>query len=108
MYVDLLSAALEVERGGPVSEAGLFASAMACRTRMLDARLRKIRSAEAQLAIELDYDRSLIALCAAVGIDVQARDFARPESERARLERVLAEAGVDVAGVGATSRPGPG
>jgi hypothetical protein len=108
MYVDLLSAALAGESGVATTTEGLFASAVICRDRMLDDRRGRGRSAEGQLASEVDYDRSLIHLCAALGIDARAVDFAQPAHERARLEEALAAAGESLSGdaTGPRMRPG--
>ncbi len=53
----------------------------------------------AGIARQLDYDTALIRLCRLHGIDCGPERFAVPAAERARLEHVLADAGV---------LPGPG
>jgi hypothetical protein len=98
MYVDLLSAALAGESGESPTTEGLFAAASICRARMLDDRRGSGRSAEGQLASEVDYDRCLIHLCAALGIEARPGYFARPAQERARLEQALAVAGESLTG----------
>ena len=47
------------------------------------------------LALELDHDRMLLRLCAAMGIESDPSRFANPLAERARLEALLRSAGVD-------------
>jgi hypothetical protein len=105
MYVDILSAALAGEHGGPTTSEGLFSAAILCRTRMLDSRRRRRGSAESQLAYEVDYDRALINLCTALGIDTQPGRFAQPAEERSRLEQALAAAGEDLAAISASHQP---
>jgi hypothetical protein len=45
------------------------------------------------LAFELDRDRMLVRLCAALGIETDTALFACPRPERERLERLLGEGG---------------
>ena len=52
--------------------------------------------AAASLAAQLHYDATLLRLCHARGIACSPERFSRPEAERQRLERALAEAGVPV------------
>jgi len=47
------------------------------------------------LALELDHDRMLLRLCSALGIESNPERFANPLAERARLEALLREAGID-------------
>jgi hypothetical protein len=47
------------------------------------------------LALELDHDRMLLRLCAAMGIESDPTRFVNPLAERARLEALLRRAGVD-------------
>jgi hypothetical protein len=47
------------------------------------------------LALELDHDRMLIRLCWAMGIESDATRFVNPLVERARLEGLLRQRGVD-------------
>jgi len=47
------------------------------------------------LALELDHDRMLLRLCSALGIESDPTRFANPLAERARLENLLRNAGVD-------------
>jgi hypothetical protein len=54
-------------------------------------------SASLALAAEVSYDRALIKLCTANGIAADVVGFSHPGAERARLERELATAGIDLA-----------
>ncbi len=47
------------------------------------------------LALELDHDRMLLRLCAAMGIESEPSRFVNPLAERARLDTLLRRAGVD-------------
>lgn len=47
------------------------------------------------LALELDHDRMLLRLCAAMGIESDPSRFVNPLDERERLEALLRRAGVD-------------
>jgi hypothetical protein len=47
------------------------------------------------LALELDHDRMLIRLCSALGIESDPAQFVSPLVERARLEGLLHQRGVD-------------
>ena len=47
------------------------------------------------LADQISYDRSLIRLCLAFGIDTEPTRFEQPAIERGRLENVLSSIGVD-------------
>jgi hypothetical protein len=100
MYVDLLSAALAGGSEVATTTEALFAAAVICRDRMLHDRRGSGRSAEGQLASEVDYDRSLIHFCTALGIEAGPGHFARPAHERARLEQALAAAGESLSTVG--------
>ena len=70
---------------------------------MLDSRIRRDRSAERELAREVDYDRSLIILCTVLRIDANSEGFAQPAPERARLEKALTDAGEDLTTGGSDS-----
>ena len=99
MYVELLSTVLDA---GPdeLRDASLVDDARDCRERMLVGRLRRGESAYAALASEVAYDRALVNLCAARGIDVDPQRFTHPGQERSRLERELAATGVDLRATG--------
>jgi hypothetical protein len=47
------------------------------------------------LALELDHDRMLLRLCGALGIESGPERFTNPLAERARLEGLLRDAGID-------------
>jgi hypothetical protein len=47
------------------------------------------------LALELDHDRTLVRLCSAMGIQSDPTRFANPLVERARLEGLLRQRGID-------------
>ncbi|HXY27410.1 MAG TPA: hypothetical protein VEH82_03945 [Acidimicrobiales bacterium] len=47
------------------------------------------------LALELDHDRMLLRLCGALGIESGPERFTNPLAERARLEALLRESGID-------------
>jgi hypothetical protein len=100
MYVELLSIALARDDRGQMNVDDEHASVVTCRSRMLASRMRGDRSAERELATEVDYDRSLINLCRALGIPADSTRFAQPAPERARLEKALDEAGEDLTSSG--------
>ena len=101
MYVELLSAALARGDRGQMNVDAVHASAVMCRSWMLASRMRGDRSAERELATEVDYDRSLINLCRALGIPADSTGFAQPAPERgACLEKALDEAGQDLTSSG--------
>jgi hypothetical protein len=107
MYVDLLSAALADDDAAPKTRQGLSSAAIASRARLLDSRMVRGGSAVTQLAREVAYDRSLISLCLALGVDARPGLFAQPAHERARLEHALAEVGEDLIDNIGRPRPGP-
>lgn len=100
MYVELLSAALARDDRVQMNVEDVHASAVTCRYRMHASRMRADRSAERELATEVDYDCSLINLCRALGIPADSTRFAQPAPERARLEQALDEAGEDLTSSG--------
>jgi hypothetical protein len=100
MYVDLLSAAMAGEEGGTTTPEGLSYAAVVSRARMLNARGSTGLSAQVMLAREVAYDRALLSLCAASGVEVDVAQFAHPATERARLELALAAVGQDLAADG--------
>jgi Histone deacetylase domain len=85
MYVELLSIALARDDRGQMNVDDVHASVVTCRSRLLASRMRGDRSAERELATEVDYDRSLINLCRALGIPADSTRFAQPAPERARV-----------------------
>jgi hypothetical protein len=48
------------------------------------------------LARELDHDRILLSLCAAMDVDHDPARFVNPISERRRLEEILRRRGVEI------------
>jgi hypothetical protein len=95
MYVDILSSALE-GWGDELDGTALVDHALWCRAKMLGPVPNHSDSAYSSLAAEIAYDRALIKLCEAKAIPVKAASFAFPYQERARLERKLATAGIDL------------
>jgi hypothetical protein len=93
MYAELLSHAME-RWEGELSEQALFNYARACRLEMLSFTPASGSDTYLTLAKEIAYDRALMKLCAAHGIEANASDFSHPSDERTRLERSLADHGV--------------
>ena len=96
MYVQLLSAALTSEGADSYVPGELISLARTSRHQMLTPSDRLSRSAEDDLAYDVHYDCALIRLCAAAGIETTPASFGQPMVERARLERALAQKGMDV------------
>ena len=97
MYVHLLSAALSSDEPRAGAPGELLAVARTRRDQMLASARRAHPSAERSLAYDVNYDAALIALCAVMGVDSTPASFGQPKEERARLERALADAGLDLA-----------
>jgi hypothetical protein len=95
MYADLLANAL-ANWDGESSAGDLFDHVLECRIEMLSATPSPGDDAYLTLAKEIAYDRALIKLCATLGIDARAVDFAHPGEERSRLERALTDHGVNL------------
>jgi hypothetical protein len=95
MYSHLLSSVFE-DWVDELTGTSLVDYALICRVEMLSP--RPTGSASIALAAEIAYDRALIKLCASRRIPVDVAGFARPQSERERLERELAAVGVDLVG----------
>jgi hypothetical protein len=106
MYVQLLSAVFTADRSEMGSPGDLLTTARRRRGQMLSSTLHAPATVERYLAHDVSYDCALIRLCGAVGIPATPADFSQPLDERARLERALAEAGIDL-GAGLSSRPPP-
>jgi hypothetical protein len=96
MYVQLLSAVLTSEEADAHEPGVLLSVARASRLQMLTSSDRLHRSAEGDLAYDVQYDCALIRLCAATGIETTPACFEQPRVERARLERALATTGMDL------------
>jgi gamma-glutamyltranspeptidase len=107
MYVQLLSAVFMSEAAEAATPAELLALARRHRHQMLTSPGHAPTSAERDLAYDVNYDCALIGLCLAVGIPAAPACFGRPRDERARLERALIEAGVDLVGAGLDQLPSP-
>jgi hypothetical protein len=94
MYLQLLRGVLDDwvdELEGPA----LIDYAVMCRS----ATARSPQSgdvAHVALAAEISYDRALIKLCTASGIEVDVMAFSHPFEARSRLERELAALGTDL------------
>jgi hypothetical protein len=99
MYVQLLSAVLTSDRAISYAPGELLSLARTSRHQMLSPTDSAHLSVERDLANDVTYDCALIRLCAAAGIAATPASFGQPSVERERLERALAEAGVDLAQV---------
>ena len=95
MYSHILSSAL-VDWVDELTGQALFEYAVVCRNEMLRPSVPQRESALATLAAEVAYDRALLKLCEANGIDVVDLNFLHPKEERNRLEAALANMGVDL------------
>ncbi len=102
MYADLLTQALGKDRAGHRSDDLLLADLRRSRAR-LRAEDTAATPADEALARELSYDGALLRLCESLDVPAATPErFVNPEQERARLERELAERGVQFgAGTGA-------
>ena len=99
MYSDLLAASVAAmpEDAGDVSAGELLAVLIDARRRLSAASPTIGPSTPAAaLAAHIDYDVALITFCAARGIVTDPDRFGSPGSERRRLERALAQMGVDL------------
>jgi hypothetical protein len=96
MYIQLLSAAHVSDAMETATPGELLSLARLRRHRLLTATDHAHSSAERDLAYDVNYDCALIRLCMAVGLPATPASFGRPRDERARLERALAEAGLDL------------
>jgi hypothetical protein len=97
MYVELLSAVFTSDPSEPVGQGELLSLARSRREQKLNPTRHETSSAERHLTHDVNYDCALIRLCAAVGIPATPRSFSQPLDARARLERALAETGIDLA-----------
>jgi hypothetical protein len=79
----------------PTSRDELVVVLLQCRRRLSGHDHVDGRVMAEDLALELDHDRMLLRLCAAMGIDSDASRFANPLAERSRLEALLRSAGID-------------
>ncbi len=95
MYTELLYSALDAWVDSP-DEAVLIDHVVKCRNEMLIAIPHRDENAYSALAAEVSYDRALIKLCEANGIEASAANFTNPSEERRRLEKALAGAGINL------------
>ena len=80
----------------PPSKEELVADLQQCRLRLRRrAAVHKHVVAE-DLACELDHDRILLSLCAALSIEHDPARFVNPISERRRLEEMLRRRGIEI------------
>lgn len=79
----------------PSSHEDLVVILLQCRRRLGPHRLDDVHVMAEDLALELDHDRILLRLCAAMGIESDPSRFSNPLAERERLEDLLRSAGVD-------------
>jgi len=98
MYTHLLSSVLDDWVDKFTGEA-LVDYALVCRAATLASRPGGSgngmdESACIALSAEIAYDRALLKLCAANGIQVSTDGFSHPTAERARLERELETHGI--------------
>ena len=79
----------------PTSRDELVVVLLQCRRRLRGHGMDPSHVMAEDLALELDHDRILLRLCAAVGIESDPSRFANPLAERSRLEALLRGQGVD-------------
>ncbi len=79
----------------PTSRNELVVILLQCRRRLEGHSVDDGNVMAEDLALELDHDRMLLRLCAAMGIESDPTHFVNPLRERARLEALLRRAGVD-------------
>jgi len=96
IYSHILSSALDELTGDALTGDALSDYALVCRSEMLMPRGYQGESPLTSLAAEVAYDRALLKLCEAHGINVVDPNFMQPQRERARLETALAMAGLDL------------
>ena len=98
MYVELLSQILDNDNDTELPpEDDLLDVALGYRSRTLETPWPGRVTVHQALANEIAYDRALIRLCTASGIEAAPSDFGHPRVARDRLERELARAGIDLA-----------
>jgi hypothetical protein len=103
MYVDILSSALDTWVD-ELTGTALVDYALECRAEMLEVGANHGDTVYSSLAAEIAYDRALMKLCETLGMTVMVKRFANPRAERARLERELTVAGVDLPALGRRRR----
>jgi hypothetical protein len=93
IYVDLLIQALGTDEASPRSSDLLLADLVQSRDRL---RAADTTSAAEALARELSYDGALIRLCTSMQVPASPSGFANPPAERARLEQLLSDGGLEL------------
>ena len=93
MYAHILSSAFDdwVEQ---LAGDALVEYALVCRTEMLECRNSNV--AITALSAQISYDRALLKLSEAYGVNARALTFLHPGEDRAYLEASLAAAGLDL------------
>jgi len=98
MYSELLAGLCAHEEVEPVplptSRDELVVILLQCR-RDLPRGGDAVHAISEDLALELDHDHTLLRLCGALGIESGPERFTNPLAERARLEALLHDAGID-------------
>ncbi len=92
----------------PTSRDELVVILLQCRRRLHGHGVDQGHVMAEDLALELDHDRMLIRLCVAMGIDSDPTRFVNPLIERARLERLLRQRGIDFRTLDDNRRVGAG
>jgi hypothetical protein len=97
MYSELLSdLCLSSEADEvPSSKEELVADLHQCRLRLHRRTAMREHVVAEELARELDHDRILLSLCAAMSIDHDPARFVNPIAERKRLEQLLRARGIE-------------
>jgi hypothetical protein len=95
VYAHILSSALD-DWVDELTGDALIDYALVCRDEMIKPGGRHGETALMALSAQVAYDRALLKLCEAHGIDIDNLSFAHPRQERARLEAALAAAGLDL------------
>ena len=98
MYAHILASALD-DWVDELTGDALFDYTLVCRSEMLKPGDYEGDVALTALAVEVAYDRALIKLREAHGIDAIDVNFLHPREERTRLEEALAAAGLDLVGL---------
>jgi hypothetical protein len=96
MYSQILTEAIGRDEDSSMSLEALKQVVEHHHTKVLEDRKFGCESAEIQLANEVAYDRALIRLCVAIGIETNPDLFSYPRAERERLEQNLADAGLAI------------
>jgi hypothetical protein len=94
VYADILSSVLN-DWVDELSGDALVEFTRLCRVQMVDSSPTR-DGASTALAAELSYDRALIKVCQAHGIEVMPMRFSHPSDERARLEGELVAMDIDL------------